>query len=152
MSPGFKRSGFCAMRASKSPSENDADALYDSIEIAHDVRWDLPLPGIDATLSYVGEVRDRVLEALERAAPSRELIYFTMYSVFHEDMHTEAFTYTRQTLGFPAPRFSDFPEVNEDGALPEPLCRRWPAQRRFGNSGRTVPAGGSGRRALCLRQ
>lgn len=102
------------------PVRNGADALYDSIEIAHDVRWDLPLPAIDATLSYVGEVRDRVLEALERAAPSRKLIYFTMYSVFHEDMHTEAFTYTRQTLGFPAPRFSDFPEVNQDSALPEP--------------------------------
>lgn len=102
------------------PVRNDADALYDSTAIAHDVRWDLPLPAIDATMSYVEEVRDRVLEALERSAPSRELTYFTMYSVFHEDMHTEAFTYTRQTLGFPAPRFPDFPEVSEDGAIPEP--------------------------------
>ena len=24
--------------------------------------------------------------------------YLTQYAVFHEDMHTEAFTYTRQTL------------------------------------------------------
>ena len=102
------------------PVRNDADALYDSIAIAHDIRWDLPLPGIDTTMSYIEEVRDRVLEALERAAPSRELTYFTIYSVFHEDMHTEAFTCTRQTLGFPAPRSPDFPEVNEDGALPEP--------------------------------
>ena len=41
------------------PVRNDADALYDSIAIAHDVRWDLPLPAIDATMSYVEEVRDR---------------------------------------------------------------------------------------------
>ena len=102
------------------PVRNDVDALYDSIAIAHDVRWDLPLPAIDATLSYVEEVRDRVLETLERATPSRGLTYFTMYSVFHEDMHTEAFTSTRQTLGFPAPRFPDFREVNKAGALPEP--------------------------------
>src|SRR5262249_37569963 len=27
-----------------------------------------------------------------------------LLSVFHEDMHAEAFSYTRQTLGYPAPR------------------------------------------------
>ena len=27
------------------PVRKDADLLYDSIAIAHDIRWDLPLPG-----------------------------------------------------------------------------------------------------------
>src|SRR5207237_6246065 len=41
--------------------------------------------------------------ALSGPGPSREEIYFLLLTVFHEDMHAEAFTYTRQTLGYPAP-------------------------------------------------
>ncbi len=29
--------------------------------------------------------------------------YLAQYALYHEDMHTEAFTYTRQTLAYPAP-------------------------------------------------
>jgi iron(II)-dependent oxidoreductase len=86
------------------PIRADADALYDSAAVLHDTRWDLPLPDREQTLRYMSEVRDRVVERLERREPSREEIYFVLLSVFHEDMHTEAFTYTRQTLGYPAPR------------------------------------------------
>ena len=43
---------------------DDEDELYDSIEIAHDTRWDLLLPTREDTLAYLREVRDRVLEAL----------------------------------------------------------------------------------------
>ena len=82
----------------------DADALYDSAAIPHDVRWDLPLPGREETLRYLTEVRDRAIEKLQGRQLTQEDIYFTLLSVFHEDMHTEAFTYTRQTLGYPAPR------------------------------------------------
>jgi iron(II)-dependent oxidoreductase len=48
------------------------------------------------------EVRDRVIEQIEKR-PSEELAYFVKLSVFHEDMHGEAFLYTRQTLGYAAP-------------------------------------------------
>jgi iron(II)-dependent oxidoreductase len=48
------------------------------------------------------EVRDRVLGLLEKEHTD-ELRYFVMLSVFHEDMHGEAFIYTRQTLEYPAP-------------------------------------------------
>jgi iron(II)-dependent oxidoreductase len=61
------------------------------------------LPGREETLRYLGEVRDRVLDWLQQREPSRESIYFTLLSVFHEDMHAEALTYTRQTLGYRAP-------------------------------------------------
>ena len=50
------------------------------------------------------QVTDRVVERLEGGKPDPEMTYFVLLSVFHEDMHTEAFTYTRQTLSYPAPR------------------------------------------------
>ena len=83
----------------------DADALYDSAAVPHDTRWDLPLPNRDGTLRYMTTVRDRVLERILKREPSREEIYFILLSVFHEDMHTEAITYTRQTMGYRRPRF-----------------------------------------------
>jgi iron(II)-dependent oxidoreductase len=81
---------------------SDADALYDSAAVRHDVRWDLMLPSRVETLNYMGAVCDLVLERLQRE-PDPELAYFVLLSVFHEDMHGEAFLYTRQTLGYPAP-------------------------------------------------
>src|SRR6266436_868523 len=90
--------------AHQQPIRPDADALYDSAAVPHDTRWDLPLPNRDETLRYMTTVRDRVLERILQREPSREEIYFVLLSVFHEDMHTEAITYTRQTLGYPAPR------------------------------------------------
>lgn len=91
----------------RKPLWTDADALWDSIAIAHDRRWDLPLPTREQTMQYLCDVRDDVIEQLERKEPSEELVYFVKYTVFHEDMHTEAFTYTRQTLGHPPPHFQD---------------------------------------------
>ena len=82
----------------------DADALYDSSAVPHATRWDLPLPSRAATLEYLRHVRERVLDVIHRgSAPSTA--YFVMLSVFHEDMHDEAFMYTRQTLGYPRPHF-----------------------------------------------
>jgi iron(II)-dependent oxidoreductase len=79
------------------------DALYDSAKVAHATRWDLPLPGLEATLSYQAEVLERVLQRLDREPENRELHYFAQLAVFHEDMHAEAFHYTRQTLGYEDP-------------------------------------------------
>jgi len=84
----------------RKPIRDHADSLYDSAAVAHDTRWDLPLPPRDQTLAYMEEVRDRVLERLDRGEPSPDEAYSVLLSVFHEDMHTEAFTYTRQTLGY----------------------------------------------------
>jgi gamma-glutamyl hercynylcysteine S-oxide synthase len=81
----------------------DADQLYDSINIAHDTRWDLPLPPLHDTLAYMDGVLRRIRERLSADGPDPERDYLVQYAVFHEDMHTEAFTYTRQTLAYPAP-------------------------------------------------
>ena len=92
------------LRRGGSPSlRANADALYDSSAIPHDTRWDLPLPDREQTLRYLRDVGDRVLERSHQPEADAEEIYFTLLSVFHEDMHTEAFTYTRQTLGHRAP-------------------------------------------------
>jgi len=85
------------------PLRADADRLWDSSAIPHDARWDLPLPPLPETLDYMAEVESRVQHILE-SDPRPDVRYFTEYTVYHEDMHDEAFAYTRQTLGYPAPR------------------------------------------------
>ena len=99
----------------------DADDLYDSAAVAHDRRWDLPLPDRDDTLRYMARVLERVIERCRE--PDREDMYFVPLAAFHEDMHGEAFTYTRQTLGYPPPRLSIAtdripPSHESPGALP----------------------------------
>ncbi len=79
------------------------EILYDSITIAHDDRWDLPLPPLPDTLAYMRQAQERVCAHLANDPPDARRDYLAQYAVFHEDMHTEAFTYTRQTLGYPTP-------------------------------------------------
>jgi iron(II)-dependent oxidoreductase len=87
------------------PLRNDADALFDSATVPHDTRWDLLLPSRAATLDYLKQVQERILDLVYRG-PTEEEKYFILLSIFHEDMHGEAFFYTRQTLGYPRPSLS----------------------------------------------
>ena len=104
----------------KTPIRADGDALYDSAAISHDSRWSLPLPSRKDTLAYMTAVRDSVLERIERGNLTAQERYFITLGVFHEDMHTEAFTYTRQTHGWNAPVFSRLDPVSshKTGSLP----------------------------------
>ena len=88
------------------PMREDGDALWDSSAIPHDTRWDLPLPTRQETLAFMARVHDRVLTLLEAGEDDPTFLYFVRYTIFHEDMHDEAFTYTRQTLGYPPPPLS----------------------------------------------
>ncbi|MEM7405123.1 MAG: selenoneine synthase SenA [Pseudomonadota bacterium] len=83
-----------------------ASALYDSIAIHHDERWDLPLPTLDQTLEYMQLVQDTLLERLRGNFASLRDCYLYQFTTFHEDMHDEAFTWTRQTLAHPTPDFA----------------------------------------------
>jgi len=85
----------------------NADQLYDSINIAHKDRWNLPLLSLHETKSYMQQVQDAVINRLQNGCTEQQDIYLTRYAVFHEDMHTEAFTYSRRTLGYPVPLFTD---------------------------------------------
>jgi len=106
----------------RQPIRSDADALYDSAKVAHDTRWNLPLPSRTATLDYLEATRDGVLDLIAGAefTPTHE--YFVLLSMFHEDMHNEAFTITRQTLGFPEPSFTQKLGAGHDGCAGGPLA------------------------------
>jgi iron(II)-dependent oxidoreductase len=96
------------------PLRSDTDALFDSSAVPHDTRWDLPLPSRAATMDYVNQVQERILDVVHRG-PTAEEAYFILLSVFHEDMHGEAFLYTRQTLGYSRPRLSPPGGRNDEG-------------------------------------
>ena len=91
----------------------NADALYDSININHDDRWDLPLLSLEDTKTYMQQVMHAVIDRLNTKEVTAKDIYLTRYALFHEDMHTEAFTYSRRTLNYPAPDFSNA-VINDD--------------------------------------
>jgi iron(II)-dependent oxidoreductase len=93
---GWFQEFWCLRQGGAASILPNADALYNSATVAHDSRWSLPLPSFEETIAY----RDRVLErVIARGADS----YFVHLSTRHERMHAEAFHYTRQTLGYPAP-------------------------------------------------
>jgi iron(II)-dependent oxidoreductase len=95
--------------AGQPPSLKHGDELYDSAQVAHDTRWDLPLLERDETLAYMGRVLERVIEQTGNAshqltdAEGYDQEYFLKLVLLHEQMHDEAVTYTRQTLGYSAP-------------------------------------------------
>ena len=84
-----------------------ADELYDSIAVTHDTRWDLPLLSMSETLVYMQNVLDKLCEHLinnnEGGLASEQDSFIYQFGAFHEDMHTEAFIWGRQTLGYPSP-------------------------------------------------
>ncbi|WP_219632346.1 selenoneine synthase SenA [Haloechinothrix aidingensis] len=83
-----------------------ADALYDSGAIPHDTRWYLALPSREDTLSYLRTVAERVAQEVTAGDATDVVRHFARYTVHHHDTHTEAFTYTRQLLGHPAPHMA----------------------------------------------
>jgi iron(II)-dependent oxidoreductase len=66
----------------------------------------------------MAEVLERQVERLGRGikAPAR---YFYELAIRHEDMHVEALTYARQTLGYARPENLGAPSVRSAGPLPE---------------------------------
>ena len=53
------------------PDLGEGDALYDSSTVAHETRWDLPLPARKETLAYLARVLERVADLLDRE-PNRD--------------------------------------------------------------------------------
>jgi iron(II)-dependent oxidoreductase len=100
------------------PLVADADRLYDSMKVPHDTRWDLPLPGLAGTLDYRARVLDAMIGRLSGPRAGVRDSYHTLLTLFHEDMHDEAFTWTRQTLGYPAPPLPGAPGAAGEGPWP----------------------------------
>ena len=108
---GWFQERWCLRHGDNGPLQESmlkmADALYDSSAVAHDTRWTLPLPSLTQTRTYLRNVLERVVERLGREPENEQLRYFVRLVTFHEDMHAEAFYYTRQTLGYEDPFFSE---------------------------------------------
>ncbi len=85
------------------PLLQGADELYDSMKVAHETRWGLPLPSIKDTLDYLRQVLNQLLARLSDGEASEQDTYHVHLTTFHEDMHGEAFLWTRQTLAHPVP-------------------------------------------------
>ena len=94
----------------REPILANGDKLYDSALVHHDTRWDLPLPSRHDTLTFMQQVLDQVIE-LNQSSTDKHIQgygqnYFLQLALFHEQMHAEAITYTRQTLSYSTPRFT----------------------------------------------
>lgn len=100
----------------------EAEALYDSSAIPHDDRWELPLPPMDRTREYLDRVHAAMISRLPDAGQASETqSYVYQLTTFHEDMHSEAFFWTRQTLQDPPPSLlepADLPAAEPPGPLP----------------------------------
>ena len=86
------------------PIQDGAAGMYDSFRIDHQDRWVIPLPSRQETLDYLLSTKEAVEERLQLHEASAQETYLCLLSVLHEDMHGEALTYMRQTLGYPEPR------------------------------------------------
>ena len=104
----------------REPLLPNGDAIYDSIAIQHDTRWQLPLLSMQETLDYINNVLNDCLSLLADDMASEAQSYIYQFSTFHEDMHTEAYTWSRQTLSYPKPAFGNFqiPDEANAGAYP----------------------------------
>jgi len=102
------------------PSLDRGDALYDSAKVDHDARWDLPLPNRRATFDYLERVLDRVTASLDEREPGPQGTYFVLLALFHEYMHSEALTYTRQTHGYPMAPLGDLAPSDHGARGTEP--------------------------------
>lgn len=88
------------------PLLDRGDALYDSIAVAHDTRWDLPVYPLGEMKDYMARVLDTLVDRLDGGDASERDSYLYQFTAFHEDMHDEAFTWARQTLAYPTPAFA----------------------------------------------
>jgi EgtB-related family protein len=80
-----------------------ADSLYNSSRVAHTTRWQLPLPDLAATRTYLREGLAETLTLLAATPETDDALYFFRLVLFHEDMHTEAAIYMAEALGIPVP-------------------------------------------------
>lgn len=90
----------------------DSDWRLDSSLIAHERRWDVGLPDLQGTRSYLQSSLSDNLALLENLDPERATdseLYFFRLSLFHEQMHNEAAVFMAKMLNIPLrPEVSGF--------------------------------------------
>lgn len=103
------------------PERRNADALYDSSQVAQHTRWSLPFPDAQATRADLAAGLAQSLALLAQSPQHDSGLYFHRLCLFHEDMHHEAALYMAQALGIlvPDPRWQ--PAALSAAAVPLPL-------------------------------
>ncbi len=92
-------------RAARMPGYDD---IWDSFEITHRHRWvQGVVPDKASAFDYYTRVIDEARGRLEDREIGRQEHYLYRYVIAHQQMHIESLIWARQTLGYPAPRFSD---------------------------------------------
>lgn len=99
------------------PLLEGTDALYDSIRVPHDARWELPLPALPETRRYLAGVLSALIARLGDGLASEVDSYLYQLITFHEDMHGEALIWTRQVLAYPTPALRDTIALGRAGPL-----------------------------------
>ncbi len=78
----------------------NVDERFDSSEVAHTTRWELPYPNAKDTRDYVRRVADGLVDVLSDNRGLDSTNFYVAYCIAHHDAHCEALTYTRQTLNW----------------------------------------------------
>jgi len=88
----------------------NGDDLYDSIDITHFARWDLPILQLDDAKQYINNIKNKLINRLGEIShhnmANEQDSFIYQFATFHEDMHIEAYTYSRNTLEYPLPNFA----------------------------------------------
>jgi len=93
-------------RASTPSSFQNADELFNSSLITHSDRWKAKIPPKEELKKYFSLVTQRSFDLLQSDKLSPEQKYFLELSIYHQDMHNEAFAYMCQTLNYQCPQNS----------------------------------------------
>jgi ergothioneine biosynthesis protein EgtB len=122
-----------------------ADALYDSSQVAHATRRHLPLPDLQATRAYLAAVQQDTLALLRDVPHNDDALYFWRLVLLHEDMHNEASVYMAQALGLLIPPALAWRAGNEHVGLAQQQAELVvPAQRWQLGSGHKKGTGAPG--------
>ena len=93
------------------------DPIFDSARLAHADRWSAPLPGRAELAATLEAQLDACLAAIPRDGEDDDAAhYFHRLALFHEDMHGEAFAWSRASLARPAPAGLEVQPVLAGGA------------------------------------
>jgi len=79
-----------------------SDQFYDSSNVAHSARWKIELPDHEQTRNFLVNVYEKT-QALLKHDIDAKAAYFIQLALYHQDMHNEAFSYTRQSVGYALP-------------------------------------------------
>lgn len=97
------------------------DEHLDSARLAHAQRWTTPLPERERVHAMLDAQLDATLAVLDRLpGDGDEALYFHRLSLFHEDMHAEAFVWLRAALGYAAPAGAQLPRLSANERLAVP--------------------------------